>query len=445
MRLSSPAFAPATRDHSERTVVKRWLTVAVDSGVAWPMADTRISFRGREFQLQAETDQFAACVVLEYDDSAATMTEAVTFVEEFLSSVSWIERGSIRTGGMNSGSRLMRIGRGPKGRIVTRKFYGDHLPVSDDPKVRLALALHREGLNLVSASVPYAFLSFAKIINILHGTGSTQIAWINAAVPQLSFSYEAQERAQRLRQEGKDVGEYLYGSGRCAVAHAYSDAINPENPEDIYRLSLDLPLIKALSEYLIEHEFGVQSWQTIALAHKYELDGFRALFGEPLLERILSGERVEPAALPALPAISLRVRDHEGLVTFTRMRATTPAIEHSQVALPLESADGRLRTVVNLNFESERMEFDPEKSVRVASDDASVEVIEASLDQLHMLWWLALNGQLEIWDEDANVLMGRSDPYVPMNVNVGLTIENLTKARDALLAEIARRKRRPAA
>lgn len=421
--------------------MRRWLTVAVESDVAWPTSETRTFYCGHEFQLYPETEEFAPCVVAEYDDPV-TMHQALARVGEFLSALSWTERRAIRDVDAIAGSRLLRLPHRPRQRVVTRALHTDFLPTNGDRNARLALALHRDGLNLRRASIPYAFLSFSKIINILHGSGPSQITWINDAVHKLSYSYEAQARAQQLRTEGKDIGEYLYGSGRCAVAHANREAANPDDPDDTYRLFLDLPLIQALAEYLIENELGVLSRQTIVLAHLYELYGFRSLLGEPLLDRICANAPVDKAEIPALPRISLRVRDHEPLATYTGMRPTVPLIQDGAVVLLLESPSGRLHAAVKLNFQAERMEFDPEDSVRIAGDDGSVQAIQTSLDQLHMLWWMILNGQLEIWDEDTQTLLGRSDPYVPVNVNAGLTIAHLTRGRDALLEEFVRRRGR---
>lgn len=54
------------------------------------------------------------------------------------------------------------------------------------------------------------------------------------------------------------MANYLYESGRCAIAHAYSEpVVNPENAEDLERLELDLPLMKELAEFAIKSEYGV--------------------------------------------------------------------------------------------------------------------------------------------------------------------------------------------
>jgi len=47
--------------------------------------------------------------------------------------------------------------------------------------------------------------------------------------------------------------DYLFRSGRCAIAHVKNDPIaDPDNPEDRLRLNKDLPIVKGLARYAIE-------------------------------------------------------------------------------------------------------------------------------------------------------------------------------------------------
>lgn len=66
---------------------------------------------------------------------------------------------------------------------------------------------------------------------------------------------EANDRIARLRENGeRDIPTYLYESGRCAIAHAYKDPIaDPDNIEDLHRLSGDVWIIKAIAEHLMEN------------------------------------------------------------------------------------------------------------------------------------------------------------------------------------------------
>lgn len=155
---------------------------------------------------------------------------------------------------MGGGVRA-RFGRSLSGFVSSNVFIDPRVSEPVDEKARLALALYREDLSV--NSVPYQFLGFAKIINVLHAGGSAQKAWIGAVLPNVTDA-DARARLAELSGEVADVSAYLFESGRCAVAHANtSPVVNPDDVEDFLRLSKDLPLIKALAEHLIETELGV--------------------------------------------------------------------------------------------------------------------------------------------------------------------------------------------
>jgi len=133
-----------------------------------------------------------------------------------------------------------------------------------DRKVRLALALFREGRTV--NSTPFEFLSYFKILNIFWQdklvtlSGKRQnplVEGIRATLPRLKDDL-AVRRLKALRATEPNVPTYLYESGRCAVAHAYSDPIvDPDDVSTLRRLSEDLHIVKAIAEYLIQTELKV--------------------------------------------------------------------------------------------------------------------------------------------------------------------------------------------
>jgi hypothetical protein len=170
----------------------------------------------------------------------------------------------------------------------------------------LALALFREALGLEHRNVPYAFLGFAKILN-LGGSGKKQIEWINGAIGELNDNF-ATPRLSQIRASEPDVGEYLYGSGRCAVAHAANDpVVDPDDAADTLRLGSDLPVVKALAKHFLELELGVKSRSTIYSEHLYELEGFHELLGKDLVTHIRDVGSAEGVTAPKIPPISVRI------------------------------------------------------------------------------------------------------------------------------------------
>jgi len=183
-----------------------------------------------------------------------------------MSALAWIRGGRlVETFSVPITGCPIFIGKG-RGRMIDDSPI-EHLPSPSDPNARLALALYREA-SAVNV-IPYQFLGYYKIINILCDSGSAQKAWIATAIAQIGDA-DAIRRRDQIAQAHGDVAEYLYTSGRCAVAHAFQQpVVNPDDPEDVRRLGADLPLIKVLAKYALEHEFGVKSFRTILREHLF--------------------------------------------------------------------------------------------------------------------------------------------------------------------------------
>ena len=216
-----------------------WVVVGVDSSVAWPTADTEIEFSGHKMTLRPGSKELMPTVAFEYP-AALGFDAALVIVRRFLSSLAWVERSEVREEGVTGGSHPIRIGWPLKGNVITHNFRQDYLPAPQDRRARLALALYREALGL--NSIAYAFLGFFKIINLVKKTGREQKDWINTVLPRIK-DHRAVERKNELATTQSDLGAYLYESGRCAVAHAYTEPIaDPEDVADRTRLAKDIPL-----------------------------------------------------------------------------------------------------------------------------------------------------------------------------------------------------------
>lgn len=118
-------------------------------------------------------------------------------------------------------------------------------------KQDLAHALYKEGLS--SSSVYYSFLSFYKVIQLAFGENRERISiWINDNLDKISYP-PVSERIKEIINENFDIGDYLYISGRCAIAHVSHDPIiDPDKPENKLRLNKDLNIVKGLARHAIE-------------------------------------------------------------------------------------------------------------------------------------------------------------------------------------------------
>lgn len=311
----------------------------------------------------------------------------------------------------------------------------EHLPDPSDQKAELALALYREA-SAVNV-IPCQFLGYYKIINILRDSGKDQKAWIANAVPRLADADAVRRRDQILQAHG-EVAEYLYTSGRCAVAHVFQDpVINPDNPEDAQRLATDLPLIKALAEHAVEHEFGVKSFRTILREHLFELEGFRELFGDETVAELKAGKSVDSTRLGIPDRMPVRLKEQPRFSAFEGLADSVTAADHGVVRVRLRRDDGLLEAVVLLCFPDERLFFDLIHNA-VIRDDGSLTAAEAVLDFIQFeRAWMA-NGVNDLWDSETGRRLGQSAPV--MLVNCRPDWDAIDREIDGVKVEIERRK-----
>jgi hypothetical protein len=321
---------------------------------------------------------------------------------------------------VTGGSHPFHVGKGGLATYINPRFKIEYLPEVRDPRIQLALALYREALSV--NSVTYKILGFFKVLNIKNAHGADQIKWIDEALPSIKEFY-AIKRIEVLRSKAESIGQYLYASCRCAVAHAFSEpVVDPENPDDTKRLAEDLPLIKALAEHLIESEFGIKSYSTFRAEHLYQLEGFRELLGAKLVEDIKSGRRLPISEVPIFPPITLRVSGTQEMKTFENMSSTVVEVTDGTVILQCVTSNGYVELLIGLDVGKEYLVFDPFKSIGYR-DDASDDCILSQIDVIALMRGLILNGVLEVWDAVRNRQLGRTDPYVGVNIDLSKTIE----------------------
>ncbi len=415
----------------------RWLVVGLDSGVPWPATASRVQFRGRELILRPETVELAPSVVYQYhDDTPAGLDDALRFARSFLSALAWVEDGSLAEIMVTGGGHPINVGKVANVRMVNPKFRLDYLPEPADARARLALAFYREALTV--NSIPYKFLGFFKILNVLNRTGPEQRAWINRTIDALTDHF-ARARLAELRRQSVDIGSYLFESGRCAVAHAFSEPlVDPDDPADIGRLQADLPVIKALAQHLIEHELGIRSLSTVWREHLYELDGFRAILGAEIAAQLKGRRGVAIDTLPRLPRVSIRLRDHGPFAAFEGLPSRVLEVREGGLLLECASEGGIVKAGLYLDFADEHLHFDPVDGVAICDDGSSTAARRAA-ERIRFTKGLFLNGVLEVWDGDRGVLLGRTDPYIPENIDLGATVDNLDRIAGELEAEADRR------
>ena len=230
----------------------KWLNIRIRGGAIWPTKETTVTFGGHKLVLKPATKDTDQSIHINLQ--GITSVEAITLINRFLSVLSWCDDQSIENRDGFSGT-LSPVAMSKENRLTGSGIafpFGRDL--EENPKARLALALFREGRTV--DSIPFEFLSYFKILNIFWNDGHI-IEGIKQSLPHIRDE-RANQRIKELRDSQPDVPKYLYESGRCAIAHAYSNPIvDPDDTSDLRRLSQDVWIIKAIAEYLIDSELHV--------------------------------------------------------------------------------------------------------------------------------------------------------------------------------------------
>jgi hypothetical protein len=412
-----------------RTSQMPYIVVAVETSIPWTTAETTVKFEGQVLTLRPGSKTLFPTVVLKYaPDTRERYFEGLELIRRFLSSIAWTDRSGIKDVMTSGGGFPVNLGRSDTfGVTVMGNWRVDCLPEPADKRARLALALYREALNLEHVSIPYAFLGLFKILNIGLPTGKKQIEWTNAAIPNIK-DHRAVERLTELRASEPDLGEYLYASGRCAVAHAFNDpTINPDDTADTLRLSRDFPVARALAEHFIESELGIKSYSTILSEHLYELDGFRKIFGDAAVQNMKAGEAAIINKAPNFPRLTIRLDGKEAKeIAFVGVAVTAIGITKGAVILYCVSSDKRLKLALGLDFANERLVFDPEGGISV-TDDGSVEAVDHEITAMEYFRGMILNGRTEVISAETGERLGRTDAFVGVNIDLTGTIDNLDR------------------
>lgn len=228
----------------------------------WPAKETTLQFGGQKIMLRPATKDKDQTICVELN--GITDLEGWTLANRMLSILSWCDRNPIETAAYGTTTAVpQHYSRRPRFIGSSHDFPFRRNPEANQ-KARLALALYREGKTL--NSTPYRFLSFFKILNIFwvdkyQGSGKKRtnplIEGIRNALPKLKYEGSL-KRVKVLKTKGHDVAEYLYKSGRCAVAHANIAPIaDPDDMTDVRRLGEDMDIVEEIAENLIEVDLGV--------------------------------------------------------------------------------------------------------------------------------------------------------------------------------------------
>lgn len=108
------------------------------------------------------------------------------------------------------------------------------------------------------------------------------------------------------------------------------------------------------------------------------------------------------------------------------------------VVLECVSRSRRVSVMLVLDFPDERLHFDPIDGVSV-QDDSTPEAAEDAAEVQRFLGHYFANGQLEVWARHNN-LLSRCNLFIPVNVDLGATVNNFLKAEKSCREAAANRR-----
>jgi len=440
----APSFFGEANECQKPDQPGNWATLFVDPSIPWPEDEMLHAYRDHNVWMLPGTEDSYSMVTVDAASERITSEEGYGLLREFVSALVWLKGQRIGIEGNGGGTypyRMMLPRKGEPPRSL-HPLHFDHIPEPKDTKAKLGLAIYREALEMQNAA--YQLLGFAKVINIFHKNSAEQKKRINANLTKIR-SLSGRERLKELQVQGKNIGNYLYQSGRSAVVHAFKEPlVNPDNPEDYKRISRDVGLMRDIAEHAIEVELGVKSSGTLWREHQYELAGFRDLLGPELAEKLkhkdyVGGSRIAggPNLSASLPRISIRLRDEGKFDVLEEL--TVEPMEYpipGTLALRCHKADRIVKVFLYLNFTEERLLIDLDGGFKVF-DDGTQEAAKWVAEIIRFQRLYLGNGVLEVWDVDQDRLLGRCDAFLPTNIDLTQTMKNYEK-RAVRFDEIAK-------
>lgn len=398
------------------SAVGSWIVATVVPQVAWPTKKQIVDYDGVEFILFPEGENESAGIGVQIDKHSFDNKEARKRIMEFSSALAWAESKGIEIVAW-SGGNLPQVMHVMRGRVIVDFLPTDHLPNPRRAEERAALALYREGISLENPF--YAFLSLYKAISRIIPDGKERANWIGQTLNDID-DHQARERLDALREDGRDVGEYIWQAGRNAIAHAEREPyVNPDELDDYYRLYSDVPLIRNLAELAIEKRGGIRRKFTVMREHLYELEGFREIIPDHILEMLDKGQPVPKDTLIEMPDnYTVLARRNAETRAFKNMKLGPLRQIEEGVILDFISDDDGIAFQVLLHFADERLVFDPIRGIGFTRDREKKERIRSEIKMLQFQRAILGNGHLEVWDSDTQRRLGRSDTCIPLNCYV---------------------------
>ena len=238
-----------------------WLNCGVTTQAIWPEKQKEVKYGNHTFILMPLTKKHSASVHIAL--KGISNVEGLTLINRFLSALGWkCAEPAINHYGWGGNPNPVPVPRYriPYGHSPSEVFPDEVCEIADK-KAKLAVALYREARSI--DSIPFQFLNYFKILNIFWNDKTKKgknelVEGLRASLSDLTEK-DCIKRIKEIENKEGNVSDYLYKSGRCAVAHAFADPIvDPDDVTDLHRLSEDLWLMRTLTAHLIEKNYGIE-------------------------------------------------------------------------------------------------------------------------------------------------------------------------------------------
>lgn len=226
-----------------------------------------------EFKLIKGTKQYREllCSIIDVDATSGPDFEKEwdrvgNIAFKFLSSLGWehnIGIESVVAGGMGWRKESGGLTRVRRTFLYPRHFHNlimspiNSLPKIDNDFQSIALSLYREARN--ASSPYYRFLCFWKILELPYKKGHKPKEWIDRTMANNTWILK--EYFRKENPTTISLGEYLWKSCRCAIAHVWSGKkpINPDRIDDISRITIGARILEELVRIFIKKELKLDS------------------------------------------------------------------------------------------------------------------------------------------------------------------------------------------
>ena len=410
-------FTEAARQTEEHG---NWMVATIDPRMSWPTQRQLVRFNGKEFVLfpdSSDADQTAA-IALRADRYGLSPEDARQEIMRFCSALSWVEGSGVSIIAWGGGNLPRPIGV-RRGRSITDFLEVSDMQTPNTAQERAALAFYREGMSLDNPF--YGFLSLFKVIGALLPKGKQREAWIADALERVD-DHRAKERREELRSQSIDVSKYLWDECRNAIAHAERDPyVNPDEVDDHFRLSKDIPLLRNLAELAIEENTDLKRSHTLWREHLYELAGFKGLLPEGVVEKLKNSVPIPVGTTIQIPdSYTVVARRGAEVYSFENMKPEIAGQIEGGMVFDLVSDDNAVRFRTVLSFSDERLIFDPVQGIGFTPNREEQILIRHELNVLRFQRCILSNGHLEVWDQENEVMLGRSETCIPVNCYVNM-------------------------